>query len=293
MALVRLSIVAVLVFVCGSMARAQAAPEPAEGPPAKINWVTGPAKVQLGTIAEMQLPAGYRFADAGDTAKLMEAMQNPVSGSEIGTVIPPEGKSESASDADDWFVVFSFDEIGYVKDDEKANIDDKAAEKILTSIREGNERGNVERAKRGWAPLHIKGWAQKPFYDDVTKNLTWSILANSEGSDVANYDGRILGRKGVIQATMVADPSRVQAIVPAYRNLVKNISFVSGHRYSEFRSGDKIAQYGLVGLITGGTAVAVAKGWKGIAKLGAFILIGIAAVAKKVWGMITGQRQQA
>ena len=33
-----------------------------------------------------------------------------------------------------------------------------------------------------------------------------------------------------------------------------------------------------VGLITGGTAVAVAKGWKGIAKLGAFILIGIAAV---------------
>ena len=277
-----------VVLCCGSLALAQAE----STVPPKINWVTGPAKVKLGSVAELQVPAGYRFADAGDTARLMEAMQNPVNGSEIGTITPPAGNT-AAGGGDDWFVVFSFDEIGYVKDDEKSSIDDKAADQILKSIREGNERANEERRRRGWAPLAIKGWAQKPFYDDVTKNLTWSILASSEGSDVANYDGRILGRKGVIQATMVADPARVAAIVPAYRTLVKNVGFISGHKYSEFRSGDKIAQYGLVGLITGGTAVAVAKGWKGIVKLGAFILIGVAAVAKKVWGMITGQRQEA
>ena len=148
-----------------------------------------------------------------------------------------------------------------------------------------------------------RAWEEKPIptlrdATDAIVRITTSTICGTDlhilkGDVPTVTDGRILGRKGVIQATMVADPSRVQAIVPAYRNLVKNISFVSGHRYSEFRSGDKIAQYGLVGLITGGTAVAVAKGWKGIAKLGAFILIGIAAVAKKVWGMITGQRQQA
>ncbi len=40
------------------------------------------------TEAEVQIPAGYVFAGAHDTRLLMEALQNPTSGNELGFMAP-------------------------------------------------------------------------------------------------------------------------------------------------------------------------------------------------------------
>jgi uncharacterized membrane-anchored protein len=44
------------------------------------------------------------------------------------------------------------------------------------------------------------------------------------------------------------------------RTALRGFDFVSSERYAEFRQGDKVAEYGLGGLIIGGAAALAAKG---------------------------------
>ena len=116
----------------------------------QIAWQKGPSLAAIGEIAQIQVPEGYVFAGPNDTRLLMEAMQNPTSGTELGFIAP---------DTLDWFIVFEFDDIGYVKDDEKNSLD---ADAMLKSIKSGTERANEERKRRGWPLLTIVGWEQPP-----------------------------------------------------------------------------------------------------------------------------------
>ena len=107
----------------------------------KINWTKGPAKADLKTLAEVDVPEGFLFTGANGTQRLLEAMGNPTSGSELGFLAPTSLV---------WFVVFEFSDVGYVKDDDKDKLD---AEKLLKSIKEGTEAANKYREKMGAAPL--------------------------------------------------------------------------------------------------------------------------------------------
>ena len=212
----------------------------------------------MGNTAAVKIPDGFVFAGAMDTRKLMEAMQNPATGQELGFVAPV---------TKDWFVVFEFDDVGYVKDDEKNSLD---ADAMLESIRSGNEEGNKERVRRGWAPMTVIGWEQVPHYNELTHNLEWAIRGESAGDAVVNFNTRILGRGGVMKATLVADPSIMSTVIPDFKNVLAGFNFNEGQRYNQFAKGDKIAEYGLSALIVGGaTAVAVKSGmfkwlWKAI-----------------------------
>src|SRR5262245_22129266 len=152
-----------------------------------ISWQEGPGTGQLGNIAQIKIPAGYRFAGREGVRKFMELTQNPVSGSELGVMVPPDQAQGGR-----WFVIFEFNSVGYVKDDEKDKLDAKA---ILDSIKQGTEHSNEERRKRGWATMDIVGWHTPPRYDQVTNNLTWAIRGASEGDEVVNYSVRLLGRR--------------------------------------------------------------------------------------------------
>ena len=71
---------------------------------------------------------------------------------------------------------------------------------------------------------------------------------------------------------------------------------MSGQQYAEWRSGDKVAAYGLTGLITGGAAVAAAKTGllaklaAGLAKMGKLVILALIAVAGGIWKMLVGQK---
>jgi uncharacterized membrane-anchored protein len=231
----------------------------------KANFVYGPAKAKLGGIAQIQVPETYTFTGAEGTKKLMEMMGNTVDGSELGFLAPTNSN---------WFVLFEFDDSGYVKDDDKDKLD---ADAILDSIRRGTEQANKQRKKMGIPPVHVVGWEQPPNYNPETHNLEWAIRGESEGEPVVNYNTRVLGRKGVMRVTVVGDPGEVKAAMPDFKNLMAGYNFVSGQTYAEYKPGDKVAQYGLAALVVGGAAV-------GAAKLG---LLGTLAVFfKKAWKLV-------
>ena len=89
------------------------------------------------------------------------------------------------------------------------------ADAILSSIRAGTEQANKVRRERGWATLEVVGWQQQPFYDPLTKNLTWSIKGNSDGDLSINHSTRLLGRRGVLKVNLVLSPEDVASAMAA------------------------------------------------------------------------------
>jgi uncharacterized membrane-anchored protein len=261
--------------------------------PPPVSWQTGPRTVSLGQVAELALPAGYAFLDAKDTKTLMEAMGNVPDGSEVGLVTAAD---ESAS----WFVVFEKQDVGHIRDDDKDKID---ADALLESIREGTEEANKVRAARGISGVHVTGWQTPPRYDEKTNNLTWAILGrDDDGGEVVNFNVRLLGRRGYISATLVEDASQIALAQPHLDLLLNSFGYQPGHKYAEFRQGDKIATYGLAALVLGGAGAAAAKTGvfaalgKLIAKAGkAVVLLIVAALAalKRILGAIFGGRSAA
>lgn len=273
--LIMISLSALIVF--GQNRKRNAAPSPSPSPePAPIEgvkWQHGPSIGELGNTAEVHVPAGYVFAGGDATRRIMEANQNPPTGRELGFVSPA---------GEDWFAVFEYDDVGYVRDEEKHTLD---ADALLQSIKAGTEESNKERLKRGWTTMTILGWEQPPRYDDSTHNLEWAIKAESEGAPIVNYNTRLLGRGGVMEVTLVTDPAQLSTTLPKFKKMLAGFEFKQGQRYGEFRTGDKMAAYGLTGLIVGGgTAVLVKSGaFKWLWKVLVFAALGVAAFIKKIF----------
>ncbi len=269
-------------------------PGQTDGPPAEENpllasipWERGPAQSKVGSFAEVNVPEGYRYCGASDTQKLMTAMGNPISGKELGFLAP-----ESL----EWFVVFEFNDVGYVKDDEKDKLDAAA---ILKSIKDGTEASNAERRKHGWATLEVTGWHTPPTYNPETNNLEWCIrgVSSEQGTsvEVLNYNVRVLGRAGVMEAALVLGPDQLGGALPTFRELLKGYSYVEGQRYAEYRSGDKLAAIGLTALVTGGGVALAAKSGL-LQKFGKFIVLAVIAVGaaiKSVFQKLFGGGKQA
>ncbi len=256
-----------------------AAPAKPEGPPPipGVDWQKDGVG-QLGDLAAVRIPDGFVFTGARGTQTLMQLFQNPVTGRELGYVAPKDLS---------WFVVFEFNDSGYVKDDEKESLD---ADALLKTMKKGQEQGNKMRKEKGWPELHLLGWAKPPFYNERTNNLEWATIHESEGQKGVNFNTRLLGRKGVMEATLVLGPDDLDSTLSTYQSLLGGFSYTEGNRYAEYKKGDKIAKYGLTALVAGGAAVVAAKSGL-LGKLGKFIIlifVAIAAVLKKFWGGIVG-----
>jgi uncharacterized membrane-anchored protein len=241
-------------------------------PLAALDWKFGPTEGKIGGEAKIQVPEGYGFLGAGDTKKLMEMMQN----------IPGENEYVFAPDDLAWFAVFTFNPVGYIKDDETLD-----ADSLLDTVTAGTEQGNVERRNRGWSTMTILGWRFEPRYDEYSKLLEWAFLAKDDGSneEIVNYNTRILGRTGVMEVVLVADPDILNSSVSTFKNVIDGYNFVPGERYADYRKGDKVAAFGLAALVAGGiAAVASKKGaWAAIV---AFVLAAKKLVIAAVLGLL-------
>jgi uncharacterized membrane-anchored protein len=255
-----------------------AAPEAAEDevapealPP---GMVAGPATAKLGSQAELRVGDDSIFGDASAAKRILEESGNLTSGRELGILL---GKDAT--------VIFEFDEVGYVKDDDKDALD---ADKMLASLREGQDAANEELKRLGRPELELSGWQVKPHYDEATHNLEWAPLVRNKanGNETVNYNVRILGRRGVTEATLLVTPDKFQAQLPWFREALKGFQYASGEDYASFRQGDKIAEYGLAALVTGGVVAAAAK--SGIlARLWKLIVLGVVALGgllKRLFG---------
>jgi len=217
----------------------------------ELPWRPGPMTAPIGTsLAQIELSESYVFLDADGTRKFMEATQNPVSGIEMATVMPTDPEQE-------WFLIFEYEPVGYVSDDEKDSLD---ADAMLASIREGTEAANEERRRRGWGTMTIVGWQEEPFYDWETNNLTWSIIGEAGGTENVNRTIKLLGRHGVMTATLVSSPEMLQLAAALTDTLLTEYAYIPGSTYAEYVPGtDKLATYGLTALVVGGGAAALIK----------------------------------
>jgi uncharacterized membrane-anchored protein len=256
---------------------------------AAIPWQEGPCTGDLGGYASIKVPKGYVFTGRDGAPKFLELSQNPPDPTTVGILINVEG-------ADNWVVFFNYADIGHVADNEKGKIDAAA---ILANLKEGTEASNEERRKRGWEELHITDWIIPPGYEADTNRLAWGVGLNRASGTGSNYDVRLLGRTGVMSVTLSCKPETMMSLVPTLKTLLAGFEYKSGNKYSEWRAGDKVAAYGLTGLITGGAAVAavksglLAKIGVALAKMGKIILIGIAAIGAGVWKMLFGKKTDA
>lgn len=268
-----------------ALSAAASAAAPADKP---IEWIRGPAAASIEDLAGIQVPEGYVFTGKDGTIRVMEMMGNLTTGREAGFLAPEAVFSSRSSES--WFVVFEFEKIGYVKDDEKNEID---AAKLLAQMSEGVKASNAERKKRGLPAMEVVRWAVEPHYDEATNNLEWGLLLRTEdGGEVVNYEIRLLGRKGVMQCTLVLDSSRLAAALPGFRSLLSSYTFKSGHKYAEYRPGDRIAKIGLAALVAGGAAAVAAKTGllKYVWKYLIFIVMAIVVFFKRIWRRYFGKQ---
>jgi uncharacterized membrane-anchored protein len=224
------------------------------------------------------------FIGKGDAQKFLEITENIPSGEEEGILTAEELG---------WFVIFSFDDVGYVKDDEKDKLD---AAKMLQSIQEATAEANEERKRRGWGTMDIVGWVAPPHDDNETHNLEWSFKGKDDrGFEVVNQHTRYLGRRGVMQVELVAGTDKLNATLPEFKKAMGGFAYTKENDYRAFVQGDKVAEYGLTALVIGGAAAAAAKTgllkglWKLILAFWKVIAIGIAALGGLLKRLFTGK----
>ena len=265
-----------------------------------LQFQTGTITLKDG-LAKIDLKDGYRFLGADDARKVLhQVWDNPDDPTVLGLMFP---KDQGPLTPDGYAVTVSYEENGYVKDDDadKINYDD-----LLKTMKQDVHDANTERVKEGYPTMELTGWAEPPRYDKATHKLYWAKQF-SVGTDGAalNYDIRILGRRGTLVLSVLGDPAELPAINNDVPGILSMVDFQPGNTYAEFDPKiDKVAEYGLAGLIAGGGLAAAAKlGLFGaffkwiiaaviaLKKLVIVVIVAIVAGVKKLWASITGKNK--
>jgi uncharacterized membrane-anchored protein len=157
-------------------------------------------------------------------------------------------------------VYFEWRDEGYISDADWADVD---ADQLLDDYRRGTEAANDDRIDNGLEPMHVVGWLEPPHYDKATNTVTYAIeLKDKEGS-WANAFALRLGRAGYTEFTWVGSVGLFESAGGRPELLTDALaahSFEEGYRYSEFKEGDKIAAYGIAGLVAAAIGAKFGKG---------------------------------
>ena len=273
------------IFICAPLALAEEAPKPVDPAQAAARekmqkLVEGlqfeQGKIVLpGGLATVNVPEGFRFLNGKDAETVLTKLWGnpPDRARPLGLIVPVAGDSPHASlfGRDSWAVIVEYEEDGYVKDDDASKIN---YSDLLKEMQTGVRGESEARVKDGYDSIELIGWATAPHYDAVAKKLYWAkeIQFGQTKEHTLNYNIRMLGRRGVLVLNAVAGIDQLAEIEKAAPSILSMVEFQDGHRYSDFQTGDKMATYGLAGLIAGGV----------LAKAGFFkVLIGALLVGKK------------
>jgi uncharacterized membrane-anchored protein len=209
-----------------------------------LDWKRGPLPQPVTSRATIKLPPKAMYLDAANTAKFLRL---------TGNLPEPESYTIAADDLS-WFAIVDFADMGYVKDDEKIDPD-----ALLSTMREQQAEANTQRAAQKLDALTIKGWVVVPHYDRASRNLEYGIGLASPGGENVNYKMRMLGRRGVMNADLVTSGDTLQRDLAAFRTVMQGFAFNADETYAAYKDGDRVAEYGLAALVTGGAAAAVLK----------------------------------
>ena len=220
--------------------------------------------------ASLEVPEGFVFLDSEQSKKLIvDYWNNPESrmSNVLGTLIPKGAKAFYQISV---AYVISYDNCGYIKDDDANSID---YGELLKQLQQEckNENDSLPKEQRMW----LTGWAVPPQYISSSHTLIWAKSFNSESGVVVNYDMRILGKDGLISVNAVISITDIGEVKELQNLIVNSIQYNNGFKYSDFdETRDKVSDWTIGGLIAGGV----------LAKTGFFTKIGILLL--KMWKIV-------
>ncbi len=255
-----------------------------------IKYKTG--IIHVNSEIKMNVPKGYKFMSQKDAEYVVfELWGNPRTEDIIGMIVKED---YSTLNYDAWAFVVSYENSGYVKDEDANDID---YEELMTEIQSGEEESNKQRKEAGFPGMHIIGWASTPFYDKEHNILHWakSITFDESEDTTLNYDVRILGRQGILSLNAVGVISQLEDIKAHIPDIINIAEFKDGNKYKDFNPDyDKVAAYTVGGLIAGkllakaGIIALLLKNIKLIV-LGAIALFG--SFGKKIIGFFRRKKE--
>jgi uncharacterized membrane-anchored protein len=244
---------------------------------ASFHYQTGEIKLDDG-IGTLNVPAGFRYLDSRQAAYVIHDLWgNPHGEGTLGMIVP---ENIGITDERSWAFIITYDEMGYVKDDDADEID---YDELLKEMQSDAAAANQERVNEGYETIAIVGWAAKPYYDAKKKVLHWAkeIKFGETDGTTLNYNVRILGRKGVIVLNAVASMMELPDVQKNIEPVLASFSYADGNKYADFNPDiDEVAAWTIGGLVAG----------KVLAKAGIFALLlkNIKLIALAIGGLATG-----
>ncbi|MBW2386826.1 MAG: DUF2167 domain-containing protein [Deltaproteobacteria bacterium] len=199
--------------------------------------------------ARLNLGGDYRYLDPEQTSRVLEqAWGNPPGAKTLGAIVPADF---SVFSGESWAVILSFDEDGYVSDEDAAEIQ---YDELLIEMQEEINASNDERERLGYSRIELVGWADEPHYDADSHQLYWAKELIFDGSDrsTLNYSIRALGRRGVLVMNAVSSMDQLWEVREGMQGLLPTVEFDVGSRYVDFDPDvDTVAAYGIGALVAG------------------------------------------
>lgn len=245
-----------------------------------LKYETGVISLPNG-IAKLNIPQGFKYLNAQQSKFVISDLWgNPPRTDIEGMIFPESGNPFSDSS---YAFIISYDPMGFVKDEDADDID---YDEMLQAMKKEEPAENLERQKQGYPPIHMVGWAQKPFYDKQNKVLHWAKelrFGTDAEVNTLNYDIRILGRKGILSMNAVGTMQELPLVKKDIDKVMHMASFTEGNTYKDFDPKvDQVAAWTIGGLVAGkvlakaGAFVFLAKFWKliviGFVALGGFLV---------------------
>ena len=267
---------------CGpGIAQAQDAQLPTL-PTLPIEWTAGPAKVQLGFVAELQIPEGYKFTGAKGARIELQQLRLATPQNLVGILEPSTGGTP---------VILEFAEVGFVKEADDAFLDQTG---VLKTAQERMQQQNGELTKQGLPLIGALEWETTPNYDPARHTLEWGFKIATQPEATISHSIRLLGRRGFLDITSVRPAKSLQEEAPV-KMIAQSISFIEGENYANYQPGDKQASAGLAELVVNQNTAAPEPTttpsarrarflWKMAGVLGVFVfaLLGIGLLKKVV-----------
>ena len=244
---------------------------------ASFSYQDGVIELEDG-IGILHVPEGFRYLDATQAAYVIHDLWgNPHGTGTLGMIVP---KDSGITDEQSWAFIITYDEMGFVKDDDADDID---YDDLMEEMQADAAAANEERTKAGYESIAIVGWASKPYYDSEKKVLHWAkeIKFGETDGTTLNYNVRILGRKGVIVLNAVASMLQLPDVKQNVEPVLASFSYSDGNTYADFNPElDEVAAWTIGGLVAG----------KVLAKAGilALLLKNIKLILLAIGGLGTG-----
>lgn len=250
-----------------------------------LNYKTGEI-VLSNNLATVKVPQGFLFLENNDARYILETVWGNVSNPDILGILVPE--NVNMLNADSWAIVFTYEEDGHIDDGDAADYD---YDELLEELKKQTAEGSVERVRLGYQPIELIGWAKSPYYDKSSHKLHWAkeIKFGSDEINTLNYNIRMLGRKGVLVMNVVSGMDNLKTVENNMDAILASTNFNHGNRYEDFDSSiDKVAEYGIGGLIAGGILAKTGL----LAKIGIFLLKAWKLIAVGVVGLFAALKNK-